>query len=631
MARNLKAPCPPSLLTALREGFVDDATWRKSYCKEKQGLTDNDTYEEISLQEYRRLRRLPNSVPKAIPTMCVLMIKRDKNMAPDRSKSRIVVLGNLEGRIWEKSEKYAPVLQYSSLRLLTSMATESCRVLKQGDCKNAFCNARLPDDETTIIRPPPGYPDAGKDVFWLLKKTLYGLGRSPRHWHKLVNSILVDMGLTPSVHGPCLYQGVPSSADDCDPTGVDSFPSDSPLHLGLYVDDFVYFSDDLEVERRFERFRAAKLKVEFMGTVNWFLGTHFEWSSHLDGALSVHFSQEAYAQNIFETHRLADITLNPLATPYRSGCPIDTIKSATVDEEDSAFVRRRKAYQSLVGRLTWLATNTRPDLSTAVLFLASYSSCPASQHLEAALYVVQYLRSTVCQGIAYHSSASAATPAYLHYPPSHDREAYSDACPPPAGAQIQGFCDANWGSHIGGAVPDGKEIELFKYWSMSGFLIIRCGGPIAWKAVGQDRTSRSTCEAEIRATDKAVKEILSLRNHCEDINLLDASSPTRLYNDNQGTVNWSKGTSTKGMRHMNLKDCAVRDSIQAKDVDIYHIPGLVNPSNIFAKEMQDGAHFRDLRDSFMMSADKSRAFVSSSSVWMSASWVSGIVMAAPAA
>ena len=85
--------------------------------------------------------------------MCVLTIKRDENMAPDRAKSRIVVLGNLEGRTWEKSEKYAPVLMYSSLRLLTSMATEARRVLKQGDCKNAF-NVDLPPDKTTIVRLP---------------------------------------------------------------------------------------------------------------------------------------------------------------------------------------------------------------------------------------------------------------------------------------------------------------------------------------------------------------------------------------------------------------------------------------------------------------------------------------------
>ena len=134
--------------------------------------------------------------------MLVMTIKRNENMAPVRAKSRIVVLGNLEGCLWEKSEKYAPVLQYLSLRLLTSMATESCRALKQGDCKNAFCSARLLADKTTIIRPPPWDPDAKKNVFWLLKKTLYSLARSPRHWYNLVNSILVDLGIKPSLHDP---------------------------------------------------------------------------------------------------------------------------------------------------------------------------------------------------------------------------------------------------------------------------------------------------------------------------------------------------------------------------------------------------------------------------------------------
>ena len=108
------------------------------------------------------------------------------------------------------------------------------------------------------------------------------------------------------------------------------------------------------------------------------------------------------------------------------------------------------------------------------------------------------------------------------------------------------------------------------------------------------------------------------------MNLPDADTPTRLYNDNQGTVDWSKSTTTKGMRHICLKDCAVRDSIQAKEVDLYHIPGAVNPSDIFTKEMRDGAHFRMLRDSFMMSAESFRTFVTSSSAWISASWVSGI-------
>ena len=48
------------------------------------------------------------------------------------------------------------------------------------------------------------------------------------------------------------------------------------------------------------------------------------------------------------------------------------------------------------------------------------------------------------------------------------------------------------------------------------------------------------------------------------MNISNANTPTRLYNDNQGTIDWSNSTTTKGMRHICLKDCAVRNSIQAK-------------------------------------------------------------------
>ena len=153
--------------------------------------------------------------------MCVLTIKRDENMNPDHAKARIVVLGNLESRCWQKSKNYAPVLQCSSLRLLASMATESRRVLKQGDCKNGFCNAKLPDDEVTIIKPPSGDPDSRKDVLWLLKKTLCGLGRSPRHWHKMINSIFVDMGSSQAstTHASARASRPPKTHQPTPPTG----------------------------------------------------------------------------------------------------------------------------------------------------------------------------------------------------------------------------------------------------------------------------------------------------------------------------------------------------------------------------------------------------------------------------
>jgi hypothetical protein len=101
--------------------------------------------------------------------MCVLTIKPDEMLRPHRAKARIVVLGNHEDRIWTKSDKYAPVLHSNTLRLLTSIAVERRCTLKQGDCKNTFCQGILPPDEITIVKPPIGDPDAKDGKYWLLK------------------------------------------------------------------------------------------------------------------------------------------------------------------------------------------------------------------------------------------------------------------------------------------------------------------------------------------------------------------------------------------------------------------------------------------------------------------------------
>ena len=114
--------------------------------------------------------------------MCVLVVKNDKYGKPLRAKSQILVLGNFEDRLYQKSQRYAPVLKYSSLCLLTAKAVGDKGILQQGDCKNEFCNATLPDNEVTVIRPQIGDPAFQEDECWLLKKTLYGLRRSPHHW-----------------------------------------------------------------------------------------------------------------------------------------------------------------------------------------------------------------------------------------------------------------------------------------------------------------------------------------------------------------------------------------------------------------------------------------------------------------
>jgi hypothetical protein len=135
-AVNLHRDCPPSLLKALADTHPNREIWLESFFEEKCGIQSLDTYTKITLGEYRDLRE--KGAPRAIPTMCVLTIKKDEQLHPLRAKSRIVVLGNHEDRPWSKSDKFAPVLRQDSLCFLTSMAVASHCPLRQGNCKKRF-------------------------------------------------------------------------------------------------------------------------------------------------------------------------------------------------------------------------------------------------------------------------------------------------------------------------------------------------------------------------------------------------------------------------------------------------------------------------------------------------------------
>jgi hypothetical protein len=156
----------------------------------------------------------------------------------------------------------------------------------------------------------------------------------------------------------------------------------------------------------------------------------------------------------------------------------------------------------VVGLIGWLAQRTRPDLSPSHSFLLSYNNKPSKINWNAALYVLHYIHSTIDYGFTFTSKAQLPLHTFMSFPPSSDTEAYTDAIPPTPAQhhRLSTYSDACWGSQLGNAFREGIQLPLFKFRSMSGAIVIRSGGPIAWKADCQERTALSSCDAEIRAT-----------------------------------------------------------------------------------------------------------------------------------
>ena len=495
-----------------------------------------------------------------------------------RAKYRIVALGNLDPHNWTKQDCFAPVLSHQELRLLLSIAVKNKCIPKTGDVSQAFCQSFLPKDEIYICKPPAGCPLTGENKYWRLKKTLYGLKRSPRHWYAMAKRLLTEIGFKQSKHAPCIFVG----------NLIENHP---PIYLGLYVDDFLYFSESKEVEKKFEMEFAKKVPVTFDEEINYFLGIKFNNERHNNGDVTIKLSQTAYIEELCKTVKLDGEAVNTPKHPYRGGYPIDSIPTKEYDE----VIQKRLTLkmQTLVGSLNWLSVSTRPDIVTVTSMLAKYSRQPSQGHIDAALRVVRYLKGTKNLKISFSTRENPKLQSFLNFPLPQ--------------TTLSGLCDANWGPQDQSRPKEDQEqpeLELFKTRSMSGF-ITWMNGPLMWMSKRQSFTARSSAEAEIYATDESTKNILHILNIIHDIGLTSdlIHGPVQIWNDNKACVCWTKSTTTKGLRHVQIRENAVRESVATGIVTVNHIEGKKNPSDIFTKEDKDIEHFVNVRNSIMCDED----------------------------
>ena len=374
----------------------DKEIWDEAYAEEYKGLLDLPCWVTISESEYKQNR---HKLGRLLPTMAISTIKYDEFGKPKRAKYRIVALGNQEQHPWLRSDMYASVMNLLEVQILTALCVRNKCTLKSRDVKQAFCQATLPDNKQYVLCPPPGCPLTPPNSYWLLKRTLYGLRRSPRHWFNRATKLLCGIGMTPLPHAPCIFVGT-------------LIPGEPPLYLGLYVDDFIYFSASDAVEKKFKKDVGAATNVDLMGRVSHFLGIRFQWRVTNDN-VAVHLSQQAFAEALINQCGLSTESATTKPTPYRSGHPVDSVPHISMSTSDRDNVR--KQLQSLVGSLLWLSQGIRPDLATITSILAQHQGNPSPGHVGAAKHAIKYLKGTVNHGICFHSGQQITIQSFVHF------------------------------------------------------------------------------------------------------------------------------------------------------------------------------------------------------------------------
>ena len=116
---------------------------------------------------------------------------------PPRFKTRLVAKGFSQIPGVDYNDVFSPVVKHSSIHTFFGI------IAKQLDVKTVFLHGEL---EEIYMDQPEGFIVSGKeDYVCKLKRSLYGLKKSPRQWYKRFDSFMMSHGFKRSEFDSCVY------------------------------------------------------------------------------------------------------------------------------------------------------------------------------------------------------------------------------------------------------------------------------------------------------------------------------------------------------------------------------------------------------------------------------------------
>jgi hypothetical protein len=334
---------------------VDANKFVEAQRPKSDGLMDINTFEFIPnidipprtryldlIWTYRCKRRLDGSLKKYKARLCV-----------NRSRQ-------IQGI--DYMESFAPVVQWSTIGMVNTLASMHNLKGKQIDFTQAFPQAKLKEDN--YLRFPAGFEH--KNEKWALKlnRNLYGILQASRNWFLKLSAIYKRIGFKQSKYDPFIFlrkdMSIVLYTDDCLLCALDTKDIDS--FVKTLCDDY-------------------KLALNEPDPIDNFLGIHF---SHQDNG-ELHMSQTGLIDAVAESAHI------PKGRRKKTPTPATEILHA-----DTEGLARQESwnYPSVIGKLNYLAQKSRPHISFAVHQCARFSKEPKALHDKAVKRIIYYLQCT---------------------------------------------------------------------------------------------------------------------------------------------------------------------------------------------------------------------------------------------
>jgi Reverse transcriptase (RNA-dependent DNA polymerase) len=257
---------------------------------------------------------------------------------------------------------YAPVADFTVVRIVLSIAARKTPVVHSLDASNAF--VRAPISETVCVRPPKVLAARFGSKIMKLNKALYELKQSPLSWHSHLERKFSGVNIIKTAT-PCLY-------------------SHKSTVIVVYVDDLIISGPTMAEVDTVKAFIKSMFSCTAAGELKEFLGVRFQRRD--DEAFVL--SQAQYLKNVLERFGMQDS--KPCQTPANLKINPDPVDGLL----DSSF-----PYREAVGSLLYLATHTRPDISHTVGVLGRALEAPTVSDVTAVKGLMGYLAGTLDYGL----------------------------------------------------------------------------------------------------------------------------------------------------------------------------------------------------------------------------------------
>ena len=347
-------------------------------CPESEGWTSGMKKEYDSLMEHDTWVLEPPPKDQNIVSNRWVYVTKDE-VTPDgktnkRYKARLVARGFSQVEGVDYNETYAPVVKFTSVRILLAVVTALRLHLHQMDVVTAFLNGDL--DETVYMAQPEGFKVKGKE-HWVcrLQKAIYGLKQASRQWYKKMDEFLIEkLGLKRNIADDCIYSS-------CNNGGV--------LIIALYVDDLLIGCSDMEKLQEVKLELSKRFRMKDLNEARKCLG--FEIERDLKAG-TLRLCQRKYSEKILARFEMS--SANGCSTPMETGIDLNAESEAVTDVP----------YRQAIGSLMYLMVGTRPDIAFAVTKLAKHVENPCKVHWQGVTRLFRYIIQTIAKGICYDSN-----------------------------------------------------------------------------------------------------------------------------------------------------------------------------------------------------------------------------------